>query len=276
MAALIFLSHIHEETNLAQIFQKSIEDEFSGFVEVFVSSDGKTIPAGANFLKRIEDSLINCVGAIYLISPISIKRNWINFELGAVWIRNAISIKGGGAEIPTIPVCHSGITPGILPMPLINLNAIQAGNSSQLESAFRSIQSAVGGRGALKTNFDTLAQSVIAFEKQYTLGENLVKLFTLIRVNNDQKNKAIIQCKSMANGTMYTILSGLIDNSLIKDLKSLEINELNGYLIIKQTNQGIGRGVWGKVVTGWYAEITISRNLIVDFEQLLNQKIIII
>ena len=165
MAAIIFLSHIHEETTLAQIIQRSIEDEFSGFVKVFVSSDGKTIPAGANFLKRIEEGLTNCVGAIYLISPISLNRNWINFELGAVWIRNTISIKSGGPEIPVIPICHSGITPSILPMPLINLNVIQAGNSSQLELAFKSIQSAVGGSGALKTKFDTLAYSEVAREE---------------------------------------------------------------------------------------------------------------
>lgn len=92
----IFLSHIHEESELALIIKEAIEAEFGGFVEVFVSSNGRSIPAGSNFLKRIEDSLINCIGAIYLISPKSVKRNWINFELGAVWIRNAMSIRNEG------------------------------------------------------------------------------------------------------------------------------------------------------------------------------------
>ncbi|PTP70076.1 hypothetical protein CWO23_12785, partial [Vibrio splendidus] len=89
----LFLSHIHEERDLAVLIKTAIEEEFSGFVEVFVSSDGTSIPAGSNFLKRIEDGLVNCIGALYLISPVSVKRNWINFELGAVWIRNAISIR---------------------------------------------------------------------------------------------------------------------------------------------------------------------------------------
>ncbi|MFP9135476.1 hypothetical protein ACLKZ8_21145 [Shewanella algae] len=75
----IFLSHIHEERDLALLIKEAIENEFSGFIEVFVSSDGMSIPAGSNFLKRIEDGLVNCIGAIYLISPISVKRNWINF-----------------------------------------------------------------------------------------------------------------------------------------------------------------------------------------------------
>lgn len=50
---LIFLSHITEEKELAKIIKDAIEDEFSGFVEVFVSSDGNTIKAGQNFLNVI-------------------------------------------------------------------------------------------------------------------------------------------------------------------------------------------------------------------------------
>ena len=272
MAALIFLSHIHEETILAQIIQKAIEDEFSGFVEVFVSSDGKTIPAGANFLKRIEDGLINCVGALYLISPISVKRSWISFELGAVWIRNSVSVKSGGLEIPTIPICHSGITPGNLPMPLINLSAIQADNSAQLELVFKSIQTAVGGKGVMKTNFDALAQSIITFESQYTLGDNLVRLFTVISSNNTQINQVITQCKTMPQGATLTISLGLRDNSLIKELRSFENNELNGQFVVNQTSSEMSMGAEGAVIGG-NIEIAISRDLILDFEHLLNQKI---
>ena len=72
---LIFLSHIHEEKELALLLKQAIENEFSGFVDVFVSSDGVSIPAGANFLKKIEAGLVACIGAIYLISPTSVRRN---------------------------------------------------------------------------------------------------------------------------------------------------------------------------------------------------------
>jgi hypothetical protein len=64
---LIFLSHIYEEKELALLIKQALEQEFSGFMEVFVSSDGASIPAGANFLTKIKDGLVNCVGAIYLI-----------------------------------------------------------------------------------------------------------------------------------------------------------------------------------------------------------------
>ena len=239
---------------------------------MFVSSDGKTIPAGSNFLKRIEDGLTKCIGAIYLISPISVKRNWINFELGAVWIRNSISENNSGKEIPTIPFCHSGITPSKLPMPLTNLSSIQANNSSNLELAFKSIQTAVGGKGHLKTDFDTLAQEIIKFENRYTLGDNLVKLFLLLGRNNSQINQYIAQCKNLPTGTILKISLGVLDQNLIKTLSSLQKDQLNGYLTVKQTSSEMNFSSQG-TITGGNVEISVSRDLILNFEKLLNEKI---
>jgi hypothetical protein len=51
-------------------------------------------------------------------------------------------------------------------MPLNNLNAILGTDPLQLEWAFRSIQSAVGVRRTLKTDFDQLASKVAALEEE--------------------------------------------------------------------------------------------------------------
>ena len=180
---LIFLSHITEEKRLAKIIKDAIEDEFAGFVSVFVSSDGETIKAGQNFLKVIEDGLVDCIAAIYLISPISVKRSWISFELGAVWIRNALNQRADKAEVPALPFCHSGMTYNALPQPICNLNAIEANIASRLEFAFRSLQSAVGAKGRLRTDFDELAANIVAFEKQYLLFDNLEKIFNILELS---------------------------------------------------------------------------------------------
>jgi len=45
---------------------------------------------------------------IVLASPDSVERKWINFEAGAAHVRG----------IPIIPLCHSGLTPAQLPVPL--------------------------------------------------------------------------------------------------------------------------------------------------------------
>jgi len=272
MNKLIFLSHIHEETSLAQIIQTAIEDEFSGFVEVFVSSDGRTIPAGSNFLKRIENGLINCIGAIYLISPISVKRNWVNFELGAVWIRNSVSQKNNGPEIPAIPICHSGMTLNSLPMPLSNLNAIQGNISSQLEFAFKSLQTAVGGKGKLRTDFIDLASQISRFEKQYTLGENIIKLFSSMGINNTQINQLITECNTLGKGKPFQINLDWRDNILIQQLQSMEKNELNTLIQVSITSGGIQFGPQG-VINGGKLSLTILTDVVIDFSAELNKRI---
>lgn len=182
---LIFLSHITEEKELAKVIKDAIEDEFAGFVSVFVSSDGETIKAGQNFLKVIEDGLVNCIAAIYLISPKSIKRSWISFELGAVWIRNALNQHAGLGDVPALPFCHSGMIFKNLPQPICNLNAIEANLASKLEFAFKSLQSAVGAKGRLRTDFNELAAKVIDFEKRYVLFDNLERIFDVLKLTKE-------------------------------------------------------------------------------------------
>lgn len=230
---LIFLSHIHEEKALAIILKEAIEEEFSGFVEVFVSSDGASIPAGSNFLKRIENGLTDCIAAIYLISPASVKRNWINFELGAVWVRNVTSQKSGLQEIPTLPLCHSGARPSELPAPLNNLNGIIGNQSSELEFAFRSLQAAVGGKGRLRTDFDALSAKVIAFERQYTLADNVVKLFSLLDDNKEHLQNIIQIAESHPAGGYVEIDCDFVETSAIQKMKALEEIELKGHLKVQ-------------------------------------------
>ncbi|WPP47051.1 toll/interleukin-1 receptor domain-containing protein [Pseudomonas sp. AN-1] len=258
--ALLFLSHIHEEKDLAAIIKSAIENEFAGFVEVFVSSDGVSIPAGANFLKRIEDGLVNCIGALYLISPNSINRNWINFELGAIWIRNAISIRASEPEIPLLPLCHSGIAPSELPQPANNLNAIIASQSSQLEFAFRSIQSAVGGKGTLRTDFDSLAQEVIQFERKYTLIKSIGEVLRLLELNNEEFKSF---CLQEPRHPIVTIAPSYVSAETIKALKiyesklngsfSIAVNAESGLAFNKETGE-----------TGQQATITLNRAAVIE------------
>jgi len=262
----LFLSHIHEEKELAVLIKAAIEEEFSGFVEVFVSSDGTSIPAGSNFLKRIEDGLVNCIGALYLISPVSVKRNWINFELGAVWIRNAISIRAEGSEIPALPFCHSNMTPAELPQPIGNLNAITANQASQLEFAFRSIQTAVGGKGSLRTNFDELAKQVVLFEREYTLGTNVVNLFQSL---SGDLNQLVEHCEALPSGTNKTTLElGFIPTELVQKIQNYQNNELEGKIWLTTKNPGMSFGNQG-AVNGAEASVIVDIQLILEFKDLL-------
>lgn len=262
----LFLSHIHEEKDLAVLIKNAIEEEFSGFVEVFVSSDGTSIPAGSNFLKRIEDGLVDCIGALYLISPISVKRNWINFELGAVWIRNAISIRAEGPEIPALPFCHSNMTPSNLPQPIGNLNAIVANQASQLEFAFRSIQTAVGGKGSLRTDFDKLAQKIVSFEREYTMGSTVVNFFKML---SGDMNKLVQHVDSLHAGVTNTTLElGFIPTELVQKIQLFQDNELKGKINLTTKNPGMSFGNQG-AVNGADASVVIDIQLVNEFKDLL-------
>ena len=269
----IFLSHIHEEKNLAILFKNALEKEFSGFVDVFVSSDERSNPAGTNFLKRIEDELISCRGAMYLLSPHSVQSNWINFELGAVWIRKIISSKNNEPEIPVLPVCHSGMTIDALPQPICNLNAIHANKSSDLERAFRSIQTAVGGKGVFRTDFDVLAQKVIAFERDYTLGVHVKSLFKIIGATKQEIQNVIQHCESLPPREL-TVSINIVNLSTdkIQRITEYEQNHLKGKIqlttagagmqIIEQHGQQVARN-------GANASIFIDISLILEFKELL-------
>lgn len=262
----IFLSHIHEEKELALLIKNAIESEFSGFIEVFVSSDGLSIPAGSNFLKRIEDGLVNCIGAIYLISPVSVKRNWINFELGAVWIRNAINQRNEKQDIPALPFCHSNMSPSTLPQPIGNLNAIIANQSSQLEFAFKSLQMAVGGKGVLRTNFDKLAQDIIDFEVKYTLGDSLKLFFSLLKGDT----KSLIEyCEAQPPAVGFVKLElGTIENVTIKKIRELENGALKGYIKVEVESSSISFGLNG-AVSGGEVGIEIDMSLIKRFKHII-------
>lgn len=237
---LIFLSHITEEKELAKIIKDAIEDEFAGFVSVFVSSDGETIKAGQNFLKVIEDGLVNCIAAIYLISPKSVKRSWVSFELGAVWIRNALNQHAGLGDVPALPFCHSGIFFKELPQPICNLNAIEANMASKLEFAFRSLQSAVGAKGRLRTDFNELAAKVIDFENRYVLFDNLERVFDILKLSKEKLKE--IKANVLNNPlSEFTVVFNLVPTIVEKEVRDIIQKMPNG--LIRTQSQFLGMTV---------------------------------
>ena len=254
---IIFLSHIHEERELALLLQGKLEEEFSGFVDIFVSSDDQSIPSGTNFLNHIVDSLCKCHAGIYLISERSVLMNWINFELGALWIRSALQ-RIGNIEIPVIPFCHSGATCSTLPLPIGSLNAINATDAIHLEKAFKTLQSAMGGRGNLKTDFNALAQDVLRIENKYTIGAALKRLIALINcLVNCDKEKLIDYCQTLPHDKVFPIrIKKPVKSDIIEEMKSLENGKLKGF--IKVSSKGQGMQIVNDLSFNGAAEVTIQ------------------
>lgn len=153
----IFLSHISEEVALASIFKNAIESDFLDLPEVFVSSDTVSIATGQNWLTELERAINDASSLLVLSSPASITRPWVNFEIGAAWNR----------KIPIVPICHSGLLPADLPIPLNLLQAVEARDENGLSRLYRHIADLVGGKAPVK-QFDALKAEVMGFEEDYS------------------------------------------------------------------------------------------------------------
>jgi hypothetical protein len=128
----IFISHISQEKEIACALKEFLENKFLKTINVFASSHEESIQLGDEWMNTIKTSLTNCKLLIVLCSPISIMRPWINFEAGAGWIKN----------IPVIPLCHSGITPGKLGKLPVPINSFQGGilnNQEDIKKVFNKI-----------------------------------------------------------------------------------------------------------------------------------------
>jgi hypothetical protein len=164
----IFLSHISEERELAALFRTKIEESFLGMVDVFQSTDPRSLPLGQNWLNNITDALTRCEAILLFCSPQSVQRPWINFECGAGWAR----------RIEVAPLCHSGLRPVDLPVPISLLQGIQASDAFSLNQVFAMI---AGKLGSLAPSFDAsqLSTNVKAFEREYV---EEVTILTQLRI----------------------------------------------------------------------------------------------
>ena len=133
---IVFISHITEEKEMALELKQLIEESFLGMLSVFVSSDENSISSGSRWLDNITSALGSCAIELILCSPKSVKRPWINFEAGAGWVR----------EIPVIPLCHSGMEPSSLPVPLNLLQAAKISEMPNLKLIFPVLASAIGAK----------------------------------------------------------------------------------------------------------------------------------
>jgi hypothetical protein len=127
---VLFISHITEEKKIAKAFADMVEHSFLGMVEPFVSS----IPIGKEWLAKIYDDLRRAEVGVVICSPASVRRPWINWESGSMWIR----------EKYVVPLCHSGMTYGDLPYPLASLQAGMATDVESLKQVMPHIAKAIG------------------------------------------------------------------------------------------------------------------------------------
>jgi hypothetical protein len=151
---IVFISHITEEREVALALKKVVEAAFINMMDVFVSSDPRSIHLGQEWLQKIKFALSNCAVEIIIASPQSVKRPWINFEAGSGWIRT----------VPVIPLCHSGMEPSKLPFPLKALQGATATKEEELNLILPVLAEALNS-GIPNIDFTEFISTVQGFEE---------------------------------------------------------------------------------------------------------------
>jgi hypothetical protein len=159
----IFVSHISEEAELAKALKSHLANAFGKSVDIFVSSDGESIKAGGRWLDELEKALKCAQIEIVLCSPESVKKQWVNFEAGAGWIRG----------IKIIPVCHSGMKPDQLPLPLNMLESLEASQVEGLRRLYYSIATQLN-IATPEADFEAIAVAIAQVEEQYSHGQHVL------------------------------------------------------------------------------------------------------
>ena len=77
--------------------------QLSGVIQIFMSSDGQSIPFGNNWIHKIEDGLNNAKIMFVFVTPTSIESGWIYFEAGFAYSKGIDVIPVGvGIDIGSI------------------------------------------------------------------------------------------------------------------------------------------------------------------------------
>ena len=153
---VVFISHISEEKEIALALKELLNSSFLEMLDVFVSSDFESVNLGQKWLDDITTALKECRAEIIICSPVSVERQWINFEAGAGWIR----------DIPVIPLCHSGIEPNELPIPLKLLQAGKVTEEASLKEIFRVLVRIIGS-SLPKVDISDFVDNAKRFELEY-------------------------------------------------------------------------------------------------------------
>ena len=99
----IFFSHSSKDRNAILPIKEKLMKVTCGVIQIFMSSDGQSIPFGNNWVHKIEEGLNNAKIMFVFVTPTSIKSGWIYFEAGFAYSKGIDVIPVGiGVDIGSI------------------------------------------------------------------------------------------------------------------------------------------------------------------------------
>ena len=151
----VFLSYRSVEARFADVLKQHLIHDFIGMVDVFLASDTTSIPAGSSWHAGILEGLHRADLHIVICSSFSVQCPWINYEAGAAAVRGT----------PIVPLCHSGLLPHQLPVPLSESEGGVITDATTLQRVYGRIAALIGS-AVPDVAFDRFARDFIEVQVQ--------------------------------------------------------------------------------------------------------------
>ena len=102
---IVFFSHSSRDREVLKLLKEKFSERVGGVVEIFLSSDGQSIPLGRNWVHRIEEALNESKLLVIFVTPNSVGSSWVLFEAGFAYAKGLRVVPVGflGLEISELP-----------------------------------------------------------------------------------------------------------------------------------------------------------------------------
>ena len=238
---IIFISHAGPEKEIAQALKAVLNRGFLGFMDVYVSSDPESLPAGRKWLESITEALRTCAVEIVLVSPSTVRRPWINFEAGAGFVR----------DVPVVPLCHSGLTVNNVPQPLSFLQAVVASDVQSLRNLLPVVAKAIGSQ-VPEVDFSDFIRVVKRHEEETRQIESFSESSSVASTNGLKPHElaTLAEIAEQAEGpeaevTLYALKTGMEKmgyNNMATNLGLAVLQRMGLVLMEKRADDEWGNG----------------------------------
>ena len=101
----IFFSHSSQDKKQLIQLKELFVNKTADCIQVFLSSDGESIPLGRNWVHQIEEALATTSIMFVFVTPASLKSSWLYFESGYAYSRNKKVVPIGflGVDLASVP-----------------------------------------------------------------------------------------------------------------------------------------------------------------------------
>lgn len=120
----VFFSHSSKDKEVLSKLKDVFSEKTGGTIDVFLSSDGQSIPLGRNWVHRVQEALEQSSLMVVFITPNSLRSSWIYFEAGFAYSKG----------IRVIPVGFLGTDLSHISPPLNLLQGFNINNKDGLDN----------------------------------------------------------------------------------------------------------------------------------------------